>query len=182
MISASPASTPESPQFRHGVAPPMQELKINEDPATVPMLKDTAEAIHTDAVVAVDTTEEYRTTAWRRKLQENVYDRQEEQALLNVHFQKTLKKHDTAMFLLISGAVGTGKTRLAKTLKEPVETQGGYFLTGKFDQLCRPEPYVSSFCRAVDLIPFNDALTSSSIVHTFRQHFVWRLQNSPHWW
>jgi predicted ATPase len=166
MMDTSPESIPESPHFRHAVTPTMQELKIDEDvspatsvttglavvaaedPATVPMPKDTAEAIHSNAVEPIDTTEEYRdTTAWRRKLQEKVYERHKEQALLHVHFEKTQKKHDTAMFLLISGDVGTGKTRLAKTLKDPVEKQGGYFLTGKFDQLCRPEPY-TAFCMA----------------------------------
>lgn len=173
MMDSSPESYPEAPLFRHAVTPPvMQELKINEnvrriatsavtsntpaqqqlveeaqDSASAQTPTDTADDI-IDAIEAVDVTEDYRdTTAWRRKLQEKVYERHEEQALLRVHFQKTQKKHDTAMFLLISGAVGTGKTRLANTLKEPVETLQGYFLTGKFDQLCRPEPY-TAFCMA----------------------------------
>jgi hypothetical protein len=92
-----------------------------EDLTAIPMPKDTAGgAIHiTDAAVdAVDVTEEYRdtTAAWRRrKLQEKVYERHQEQAQLQMYFQKTRKKHgDTAMFLLISGDVGTGKTRLAR--------------------------------------------------------------------
>jgi predicted ATPase len=164
MMDVSPESTPESPRFRQAVTPKMQEVKMDENVrpsvttglavvaaevlATVPMPNDTAGAIHTDAGGVVDTTEEYRdTTAWRRKMQEIVYERHKEQALLHAHFQKTHKKRDAAVFLLISGDVGTGKTRLAKALKEPVEKQGGYFLTGKFDQLCRPEPY-TAFCMA----------------------------------
>jgi predicted ATPase len=126
-----------------------------EDPADAVLLqpKDVVGANSTPDNTAldkaVDTTEKYRLdeAAWRRKLREQVYERQAEQDLLQVHFQKAQRQHDTAMFLLISGAVGTGKTRLAKTLKEPVEQQGGYFLTGKFDQLCRPEPY-TAFCMA----------------------------------
>jgi predicted ATPase len=140
------AASPEAPHFMNALTPMMEEMKISDVRITATGLlllgdppKETAG--DTKAVEAVDTT------AWRRNLQEKVYERHQEQALLNRYFQVTQKKHDTAMFLLISGSCGTGKTRLAETLKEPVEKQGGYFLTGKFDQLCRPEPY-TAFCMA----------------------------------
>jgi predicted ATPase len=151
MTMAPPPETGESPHFMdaNAVVPMMEEMKISDEITSATGLK-VEDPPSKDTAVATKAVEGVDTTAWRRNLQEKVYERVAEQALLNRYFHKiTQKKHDkaTAIFLLISGSCGTGKTRLAKTLKEPVEKQGGYFLTGKFDQLCRPEPY-TAFCMA----------------------------------
>jgi predicted ATPase len=76
-----------------------------------------------------------------------------EVVLLQRAFQRGLQEqpHATknATFLLITGPSGTGKTRLARTLRDQVEDQGGYFLTGKFSQSNRcPAPY-AAFCEAL---------------------------------
>jgi histidine kinase len=142
------AVSPEAPHFMNATTLLMEEMRISDVRTNAAILvvedppKETA-----GMTKAAEALEAVEATAWRRNLQEKLYERHQEQALLNRYFQVSQKNHDTAMFLLISGSCGTGKTRLAKTLKEPVEKQGGYFLTGKFDQLCRPEPY-TAFCMA----------------------------------
>ena len=45
--------------------------------------------------------------------------------------------------LLISGASGTGKSKLAQGLRKKVLSQGGFFCTGKFDLQQRVEPYTA---------------------------------------
>ena len=51
--------------------------------------------------------------------------------------------------VLLSGPLGSGKTRLAQVLQQPAVQSGGYFLSGKFDRLHldRPAPY-TAFCEA----------------------------------
>jgi predicted ATPase len=93
------------------------------------------------------------TFAWRQHLQGTLYDRRGEVVLLQRAFQRGLQEqpHATknATFVLITGPSGTGKTRLARTLRDQVEDQGGYFLTGKFAQSNRcPAPY-AAFCEAL---------------------------------
>jgi predicted ATPase len=85
----------------------------------------------------------------RRHLQETLYDRSREQVLLQSAFQRAFQRglsplqEQNSTFLLITGPSGTGKTRLARTLRGQVHDRGGYFLTGKFEQSCRPEPYTA---------------------------------------
>ena len=78
-----------------------------------------------------------------------LYDRlEEEQALLDAY-----RRSDQEL-LLVCGPSGTGKTALAYTLKQHVENDGGLFVSGKFDQLQRPEPYtpfVTAFTEFVHL-------------------------------
>lgn len=51
--------------------------------------------------------------------------------------------------VLISGYAGTGKTTVANELRQPVRRAGGYFVSGKFDQRQRGEPY-TAFVVALD--------------------------------
>ena len=58
----------------------------------------------------------------------------------------------TVQLALISGAAGVGKTALAMTIRQLVLDDGGFFLTGKFDQLQSSELYsafVSAFTELV---------------------------------
>jgi predicted ATPase len=71
---------------------------------------------------------------------------------------------------------GCGKTRLAQSLKDRVTAQGGFYLTGKFDQFGRPEAYtafVSAFTEFANLVmqqPQSDSTeeTMDSIRHDIR--------------
>ena len=79
---------------------------------------------------------------WKTPFQHMLYDKPAERDALYQAYRR-IKSKDTrdSDCILISGASGTGKTYLAKTLRGVVEMDGGYFLTGKFDQLQRPEPF-----------------------------------------
>jgi predicted ATPase len=74
--------------------------------------------------------------------EDKLYGRETEQASLSDVFQritqaKAPKKLD---FVLISGPSGTGKSKLAQSLQERVQAEGGYFCSGKFDQLNQAHP------------------------------------------
>jgi PAS domain S-box-containing protein len=45
--------------------------------------------------------------------------------------------------MLVSGYSGIGKTSVVRTLSEPVRAAGGFFLTGKFAQFTRGQPYAT---------------------------------------
>lgn len=82
------------------------------------------------------------TPSWRQALADTLFERNyEKKKLFNAYSYSS--NTSTSTFTLISGQTGSGKTRLAQTLRKPVEDAGGYFLTGKFDQLRRPVPYIA---------------------------------------
>ena len=79
---------------------------------------------------------------WRDSLDDSVFRRTEEtDRLLRSYY--AMQESDSKSFVLVSGPSGSGKTQLAQSLKATVTEQGGYFLTGKYDQLKRREPYVA---------------------------------------
>lgn len=105
---------------------------------------------------------------WINNLQYQLYRRVDEETILldayqrsrmtlpnfhhrTSHSSKTLSSSTTSTtkastiheFVLISGPSGSGKTRLAHTLETIVQKDGGYFVTGKFDQVQRPTPYAA---------------------------------------
>lgn len=86
---------------------------------------------------------------WKKELEEKLFYRAAEEATVVDCYEKMLSEPEISTLLLVTGPTGTGKTRLVKhALQKRVQDQGGYFLRGKFDQLCRPEPYrglVSAF-------------------------------------
>lgn len=60
-----------------------------------------------------------------------------------------------ASLLLVSGCAGVGKSALVQELKQPVAAQGGYFISGKFDQYQHDIPYATvtlAFRELVQLI------------------------------
>mmetsp|Transcript_2847 Transcript_2847/g.4043 ORF Transcript_2847/g.4043 Transcript_2847/m.4043 type:complete len:93 (+) Transcript_2847:203-481(+) len=70
-----------------------------------------------------------------------LYDRTEEQQKLIAAFDRRISGQSSGEFILLSGKSGTGKTALAQTLREHVARKGGFFVSGKFDQLQQSEPY-----------------------------------------
>jgi predicted ATPase len=69
-----------------------------------------------------------------------LYSRSSEIETLQEAFVRcTAAERETLEIVLITGLSGTGKTALAYTLQEKVSRAGGVFLSGKYDQLERPE-------------------------------------------
>jgi len=57
--------------------------------------------------------------------------------------------------LFLEGYSGTGKSALAEQIRAPVSAESGFFISGKFDQLCHAKPYAalsSAFVELIDLI------------------------------
>ena len=82
------------------------------------------------------------------KFRGKLYDRrhQEEELFQAIKRRTTIATNNTESFphelILITGASGTGKTCLANTVRAYLENdRDGYFISGKFDLLPRPEPY-----------------------------------------
>lgn len=83
------------------------------------------------------------------QISQKLYGREPEIKLLTEAFQR-VSTHSEKLeqiaqskveFLLISGYPGTGKTKLMQEVYKPITRQGGYFITGKFEQLQRHVPY-----------------------------------------
>eukprot|EP00550_Attheya_septentrionalis_P002478 CAMPEP_0198284428 /NCGR_PEP_ID=MMETSP1449-20131203/3902_1 /TAXON_ID=420275 /ORGANISM="Attheya septentrionalis, Strain CCMP2084" /LENGTH=1270 /DNA_ID=CAMNT_0043981491 /DNA_START=164 /DNA_END=3976 /DNA_ORIENTATION=+ len=73
-----------------------------------------------------------------------LYGRNKELALLIDTYQRiTSKQRDSPEVILISGDSGTGKSSLVEGLRGKVKANGGYFITGKFDQLRGVQPYTA---------------------------------------
>jgi predicted ATPase len=92
---------------------------------------------------------------WRFLENEQFLDRQHETRRLEEAFRRRLRPNSQPELILLSGSSGTGKTVLARKLRQPVEAKDGFFIMGKFDQLKRSEPYapivaaVSEFVKLV---------------------------------
>ena len=71
---------------------------------------------------------------------ERLYGRAGEMAQLMNAFQKAQQEQNT-QFVLISGPAGFGKTMLATQMDRHVTAQGGYFVSGDFDEVERNVPY-----------------------------------------
>lgn len=81
---------------------------------------------------------------WLCQLQYRLYSREEEEAMLVKSYLQSRRpasfRYNKAELCLISGAAGLGKSRLARTLQLPVEEEGGYFISAKFDQVRQARP------------------------------------------
>ncbi|MDQ3141483.1 MAG: AAA family ATPase [Bacteroidota bacterium] len=72
-------------------------------------------------------------------LSEKLYGRENEMELI----QKTWKRiqQNRVELFLVTGYSGIGKTRLINEIRKPVLETNGYFISGKFDQLNKENPY-----------------------------------------
>lgn len=75
------------------------------------------------------------------KIPEKLYGRNRELNLLLEAFGRI--RQGRAELALLSGYSGVGKSSLAQELYKPVLKEGGYFISGKFDQFKRNLPYSS---------------------------------------
>ena len=72
-------------------------------------------------------------------LPEKLTGRDEEIATLLLAFERV--SEGATELMLVAGDSGVGKSRLVQELRQPVRSRGGYFISGKFDQLQRDVPY-----------------------------------------
>ncbi len=63
--------------------------------------------------------------------------------LAALHAARERSKRGPGEILLVAGYSGIGKTSLVRELVAPVTEDGGYFVSGKFDQLVRGTPYTA---------------------------------------
>jgi len=75
----------------------------------------------------------------RLQMSQKLYGRDNEYVRLLNAFKRVLD--GGAELLLVSGYAGVGKSSLVNELHKPVVAQGGYFISGKFDQFRRTIPY-----------------------------------------
>lgn len=72
---------------------------------------------------------------------QKLYGREAEVALLMATFDRV--SQGAKEMLVVSGYSGVGKSSLVYEVHKPIARQGGYFITGKFDQLKRDIPYAA---------------------------------------
>jgi predicted ATPase len=86
---------------------------------------------------------------WRHALERTFFHRTQEVAALVQGFQDKLDHPETPSFILVTGPLGMGKTRLVQhALTDRVAARGGYCIRGRHDLSRRPIPYyglVSAF-------------------------------------
>jgi PAS domain S-box-containing protein len=87
----------------------------------------------------------------RLEISRKIYGRRTETEKLLQAFDR-VSRQGQCETILVSGSAGVGKTALIKDLREPVTNQGGFFITGKFDQLNRGVPYQTHAQAFQDLI------------------------------
>ncbi|HEY9737237.1 MAG TPA: AAA family ATPase, partial [Trichocoleus sp.] len=75
------------------------------------------------------------------QISKKLYGRQQETALLEEVFERLTQPQPSPKVVLIAGSAGRGKTALIQSLYKPLTKSGGYFISGKFEQLQKGTPY-----------------------------------------
>jgi len=135
-------SSEETPSFQaakqpqhHGSIQFVKEVKVSENSAL--RNEEGKDHEHHDA-----DRNKQPSQAWKKHMQEKLFHRTQEEETVLRCYESMVQGEPACSLLLVTGASGSGKTRLVKhTLQKRVRDAGGYFLVGKFDQLQRPEPY-----------------------------------------
>ncbi|CAJ1963207.1 unnamed protein product [Cylindrotheca closterium] len=70
-----------------------------------------------------------------------LYDRDHQVEALTGALHRRLRPDSTPEFVLIAGITGSGKTVLARKLKQPVQDKDGVFVMGKFDRPKQSQPF-----------------------------------------
>ena len=106
------------------------------------------------------TDEEEESTSWTLSSighSRRLYGRSKERGLVRQAYRKLWEAEagskPTVQLALISGAAGSGKTALAMSIRQLVIEDGGFFISGKFDQMHSSVMYsafVSAFTELVD--------------------------------
>ena len=90
-------------------------------------------------------------------LPQKLYGRENETSVIINAFNRCAE--GTLELLLVSGYSGTGKSALVNEVHKPITTQRGYFISGKYDQFQRAEPYFAIKAAFRDLV--NTLLTEN---------------------
>ena len=77
----------------------------------------------------------------RLQLPQKLYGRQAQVESLLAAFERAAR--GATELVAVTGPAGVGKSALANEIQQPIARQGGYFVSGKFDQLERGLPYGS---------------------------------------
>ena len=111
---------------------PMRENSSEESPSFSSFVSN----------IGSETREQGTTPDWT-VLQSKIYAREQETAKLIQALDDCCVEDEKRQrqLVLLSGNSGTGKTRLASTLRPLIAGRSGLFLSGKFDQLEGPEVY-----------------------------------------
>ena len=117
------ASQPQHRGSIHG--PLVEELQVTECKVRKEEEEGKKDIDHADR-------NEQVSMAWKKRMQEELFHRtKEEETVLRCYESMLQGQEECSLFLLVTGPVGSGKTRLVKhTLEKRVRDQGGYFLTG----------------------------------------------------
>jgi predicted ATPase len=97
---------------------------------------------------------------------QKLYGREEDTRKLEKAYRRCISMDSPLELVMITGPSGTGKTALARTLLPMAETKGGFFISGKFDQLERNEnyyPIVNAFSEYVTKLSQRDEATIEEI-------------------
>jgi predicted ATPase len=95
----------------------------------------------------LETVEPITTSTFREELNwdfmrsETLFGRSREIEQMSNVVRRRFKPCSRPELLLVSGYAGAGKTALVAQLRKIFEAQDVYFVSGKFDQMKRPEPY-----------------------------------------
>ncbi|CAJ1963205.1 unnamed protein product [Cylindrotheca closterium] len=81
-----------------------------------------------------------------------LFDRSQQIDTLMEVLSRRLRPDSTPEFVLIAGTTGTGKTVLARKLKQPVQDRDGFFVMGKFDQLKNSQPFAPLVAAMTDFV------------------------------
>ncbi len=72
---------------------------------------------------------------------EKLYGREQEISTLLNAFERVVNATSKTEMILVKGYSGIGKSALVKEIYQPITSQRGYFVSGKFDQFQRNIPY-----------------------------------------
>ena len=89
------------------------------------------------------------------QVSQKLYGRAREVSLLIDAFERVSGRHGApgcSEMILIAGYSGIGKSSLVSEIHKPIARQGGYFVTGKFDQWSRNVPYASMLLAVRELV------------------------------
>lgn len=96
-----------------------------------------------------------------------LYGRTDDLTTLNAICERVLFGSGSTEAVLLSGYSGTGKSSSIRQMKDPIESRGGFFLSGKFDVLQQAKPLsalvIALDSYIIDLISRTDGLVFAKI-------------------
>ena len=98
-----------------------------------------------------------------------LYGREKESAAIEASLARA--KRGQGEVLLVAGYSGIGKTGLVRQLSAPVIVEGGYFISGKFDQLVRGTPY-TAICEAFSELARQLLMESDQDIQRWREKIL----------